>query len=295
MRPTGRRSSTDAVGCQRRPAPFTTGPVASIRLLAVCVALVVVLLGCAVAPAQALDFFTLWKRPEIPLNMVEGAWAEYRTQSMSGGRRESGAVRIACLDRGQGSDDESFVVELLPLREISPGVCEPLEGQGTRLRLSRDILGRRGQLLDHVLEIRRWTDGVEEVVPVDEVREDPLLSSSLEAEFVPQRIERADPTTRVIGGRQWLCDQFTMSAADTQSARLPAGNMVQVSEWEISAAVNEAIPFLGLAFVTERVRAESHLDPPNRRMSLPPARVRVELMELVGFGMGAEAVLIPSD
>lgn len=245
--------------------------------------------------AQALDFFTLWRQPNIPLQMIEGSWADYRTQVMAGGRRETDQVRISCLGREFGSDDDSWILELLYLEETDDGSLEPVPGQGTRLRVSRDLLKRQGQLLDHVLEIHQWRDGKAERVSPQDVKNDPLMAASLSSDFAPDNLEISGQTTRVIQGRQLICDQFAMTAADSQTARLPAGEMVQVSTWEVTAAVSSEIPFLGLAYVTERVRSESRLDPPNKRMQMPPARIRVELMELVAFGTGAQPVLGPAD
>jgi hypothetical protein len=67
--------------------------------------------------------------------------------------------------------------------------------------------------------------------------------------------------------------------------------MIQVTTREVSAAVNADIPFLGLAYVAERVRSESRLEPPSPRFRAPPAQVRVEVMELVGYGTDAQPLL----
>lgn len=287
MRRTGKRSSTSAAKASlQRTGPVWPGPSRIVLPLALAAALLVQ------APvAGALDFFTLWRQPQIPLQITEGAWADYGTQVMSGGRRESDIVRIACLDRAAGTDDESWVFELLYLEEKPDGELVPLPGEGTRLRISRDILERRGALLDHVIEIESWSGGVPERITPDQLRDDPLIANSLSAEFIPERVESGAATTRVVAGHQLLCDQFVMTAADTQIARLPAGEVIQVSSWEVVAAVNAEVPFLGLAFVSERTSAESTMDPPNRRMQLPPARIRAEKMELVGYGTGAKPVL----
>ncbi len=53
---------------------------------------------------RALDVFTLWRQPEIPLRLTEGDWVDYRTQSLAGGRREEGLTRIVCMDSAGGSD-----------------------------------------------------------------------------------------------------------------------------------------------------------------------------------------------
>lgn len=253
------------------------------------------MISSGVRPVRALDVFTLWRQPELPLRMVEGAWADYRTQVMVGGRRDEGLTRIICLDRANGSDDETWLLELIPLDELPDGSFVPVPGEGARLRLSRTMLNRQGHLLDAVVEVEKWRDGIPEKISEDQLRNDPLVSASLDTEFTPDRTERKDPTNRVVSGTQYLCEQFIMSAADTQSADLPAGRMIQTTTREITAAVHEEIPFLGLAFAAERVRSESKLDPPSRKFSAPPPQVRVEVMELLGFGYHAKPVLGPRD
>ncbi len=282
MRHTGKRSNTSPSARSGRSAGPAVSFVLGFFLLSVV---------ASVPAAQALDLFTLWRQPMIPLQMQEGAWADYRTQVMAGGRRSEGLTRIVCLDRRSGSDDESWLVEMLPLQEEEDGSLQPVPGEGLRLRISRSILRREGSLLDAVTEVVQWRDGRGHAATVAELRDDPLVSASLESDFVASEVQVGRPTTRVVRGRQYLCDQFVFSAADTQAAELPAGRMIQTTTREISAAVNSRIPFLGLAFVTERVRAESILDPPSRKFSPPPARVRVEIMELVDFGGKAKPFL----
>ncbi len=238
-------------------------------------------------PARALDVFTLWRQPELPLRMEEGAWADYRTQVMAAGRSDEGLTRIVCLGREHGSDNETWLIELLPLTEQADGSLVPVPGEGARLRLSRRLLDRQGHLLDSIVEVEKWRDGIPEKISKEQLLDDPLVSASLDSEFSPDTTEIKDPTTRVIGGTQYLCDQFVMSAADTQTAELPAGRMIQMTTREITAAVNEGIPFLGVAYAAERVRSDSKLDPPSRKFSPPPPQVRVEVMELVGFGSQA--------
>lgn len=234
---------------------------------------------------------TLWRQPELPLRLETGAWADYRTQVMSGGRRESGLTRIACLGRKGDGTDAPWILEMVPLEEGPGGVCTPLPADGVQLTVAASITGRTGTLLDHVLEARRWLDGRWEPFDRQELRSDPLLSSSLEQDFVAGRVQQDPPTTRVIQGRELLCAQFTLAAADTQVAALPAGRMIQVTTREIAVAVHPDVPFLGLAYAAERVRSESSLDPPSSRLRPPPAQVRVEIMELVAYGTGAKAAL----
>jgi hypothetical protein len=259
-------------------------------LLALAVTVLLVSMT-GVRPVRALDVFTLWNQPEIPLNLVEGAWVEYQMQVMAGGRQETGLTRVVCL----GRDKDTWLLELLPLDEAEDGARTPVPGEGAQLRLSVAALESRGHLLDAVVEAVQWRNGVAENVSLAELRNDPLVAASLDSEFRPQETEEEDPTTRVISTRQFLCRQFVMSAADTQSVDLPAGRMVQVTTREISAAVNAEIPFLGVAYAAERIRSDSHLDPPSDRMGPPPPRIRVEVMELVGLGTGATAVLVAVD
>jgi len=251
------------------------------------VLLLALLLTVVPSAAEALDIFTLWRQPDIPLTLTEGDWVDYRSQVMAGGRRTESALRVVCLDRAGGTDDDTLVLELLPLREVSPGVIEPIPGEGVKLRVSRSLLSRQGQLLDAVLRVVNWSEGQSQEMTAAELQADPLVSTSLMSDFQADTVERQDQTTRVVGDQQLLCDQFVFTSADTQSVALPAGNMRQISTIEISAAVNADVPFLGLAYAAERVRAESTLDPPSDRFRAPPPRIRVEIMELVGFGHGA--------
>lgn len=273
MRPIGKRSST--------------------RGVAVLAALLCVVSG--VRPARALDVFTLWKQPQIPLRLVEGEWADYRFEVMSGGRQERSLTRVACLDRAGGSDDGAWVVEILPLAEDQDGRLTPVAGEGLRLRLSRRLLTRTGSLLDHVLNARQWTAGKASELTADQLREDPLLADSFREDFTAATAQKGTPTTRVVGGVQYLCDQTVMAAADTQLATLPGGRLRQVTVRELAAATHGDLPFLGLAYASERVRSESTLDPAEGRLRPPPARVRVEVMELVAHGRGARPALGRTD
>lgn len=257
----------------------------------------VLVLGCCFLGARtvrALDVFTLWRQPEIPLRIVEGDWVDYRTQTLSGGRREEGLTRVVCLDQAHGSDDETWLLEILPLVEVD-GQLQPVEGEGLHLRVSRKLATRTGAFLDLIVGATQWQDGQPQDLSPSDLRDDPLVSASLTRDFTPDTTERKGPTTRIVGDRQFTCDQFVMAATDTQVAVLPAGRMVQVTTREIVAAVNPEIPFLGLAYVSERERSDSRLDPPSRRFKAPPARVRVEVMELVAFGHGALPVLNTTD
>jgi hypothetical protein len=257
---------------------------------AVAVAAVILLALVPVKPAQALDLFTLWQQPEIPLQMTEGTWVDYRGQTMSGGRSKVSLTRIACLSMDDGSDNESWILEIYPLIEQRDGTLVAEPGQGVRLRLSRDVLAREGSLMDGVTHVQQWQNGVKTELSKDEWRNDPLVSVSLSGSFSPQTVETGSPTTRFISGRQLLCDPFVYTEADTQSVVLPAGKMTQTRSHVITASVNSEIPFLGLAYITEKVTAESKMSPPNKRFSDPMPSITVEIMELVGYGAKVRSV-----
>ncbi len=268
-------------------------PLLSAVRIFMALALIVVLLTAA--PAAALDLFTLWKQPEIPLRMQEGSWVDYRSQVMAGGRREEGLTRLVCLTRADGSDDKTLLLELLPLQEQKDGTLLPLPGQGAQIRVSRDVLKREGSLLQSIVAVHHWQDGRPQEITPEELRDDPMISTSFTSDFVPDEVSSQQSTTRIVGGHQMTCRQWILASADTQSVVMPAGKMNQISTREIAAAVNEEIPFLGLAYASERVRSVSSLDPPNRKIPVPPARIRVEVMELVGFGFDAVAHLSAGD
>ncbi len=243
----------------------------------------------AAAPARALDIFTLWRQPMIPLHMTVGAWADYRSVTQEAGRNDEELIRIQCV----GATAGAWLVEMLPLRETK-GELTPLAGEGWSLRLSQRLLRREGQLGDHVERVVRWRGGIPTELAPAEWRDDPLVASSLRADFQPRRSEVAGSTVRVIGRRELLCDQFEFSAADTVLVDLPRGRLLQVASREISAAVSAEIPFLGLAYASERNTAAAHIDPPDPRRRLPPPSVQIQIMELVGFGNGARAALGPA-
>jgi hypothetical protein len=202
---------------------------------------------------------------------------------------------VACLDRSGGTDDQAWIVEILPLNEETDGRLVPVPGEGLQLRLSRRLLSRGGSLLDHVLEARQWAGGRVTEMSADQLRQDPLLADSFNEEFTAATVTPGTPTTRVIGGVQYLCDQTVMAAADTQVASLPAGRLSQVTTRELAVATHAGLPFLGLAYASERVRSDSSIEPAGGRLRPPPARVRVEIMELVAHGKGARPALGRAD
>ena len=275
-RPTGSGSVTDR---SHSVVPRRRGR--SLLAPAVCA-----LLLCA-APAHALDVFTLWSRPELPLSLAPGARADYRTQTLETGRRSDDALRVQCV----AEDVSGWWVELLPLVEVEAGVLAPAPGEGWRLHLGRGLLERRGDLAAHVLAVEQWQEGRGRVLDPAEWREDPLVQSSLRSEFVPDERSELEGTMRVVGGRELPCAHYLMAAADTTLLTLPRGELRQIHRREITAAVNADVPFLGLAYAAERSETRSTLVPEGSRKA-PRPEIRVEIMELVGFGNDAAPVLV---
>lgn len=237
-------------------------------------------------PAAALDLFTLWRQPMLPLNMTVGGWADYSSISHSRGQRNENLVRIQCVEHYGSDETGGWVVELLPLGLVDQR-REPLPGEGLRLYFSQRLLRRDAPLMDVVEKVERWEGGQGSVLDPTEWRENPFVSSSLRAEFTPDSSELISSSVRVVDTLELLCDHFQMTALDTQRVQLHQGHLEQVSSWEITAAVNDKIPFLGVAFAAERTHAESRLDPPSERFTAPAPVTKVETMELVAFGDGA--------
>jgi hypothetical protein len=277
-RVSGRRSPTDLAA----RAACAGGR----RLLSPAVSVLALLL--AATPAVALDFFTLWQRPELPLNLAAGQWANYRRQALSEGRRTNDLVRIQCLGRDA---QDHWLLEVLPLVETDRNVFEIVPGEGLRLQLTDAFAERRGSIVDAVAEVRLWRNGEVRVLDRREWRRDPLVTASFSGEFAPEVVQERPPTVRVIGERELRCQQLVFAAADTQSARLPGSVMIQTATQEVSAAVHPDIPLLGLAYASERIRAESRLEPPSDRLPTPPTSVRVEILECLGFGDDARPAL----
>jgi len=246
--------------------------------------------------AGALDIFTLWRQPQVPLRLEVGAWAEYKSTSLASGRRGEDLLRIQCVgqpDGGRGEAD-SWLLEIVPLT-ASGSLLRPQPGEGVRLRLSSAVLARQGDLLDAVVSVKRWQKGVVTQLSAAEWRDDPLVADTFGRDFRADQVEVKERGVRVIGKRELDCEQFVFTAQDTQSVRIPAGQLVQVTREEVTAAVHREIPFLGLAYVAERVRSESHLDPPSSRFSPPAPQASVQTLECVGYGMGARSLLEGSD
>ncbi len=227
----------------------------------------------------------------IPLNMIVGSWADYSTVTLTGGRRSEDLVRIQCVGRAQEAPARGWVVELLPLQEVD-GTLAVIPGEGLSLQISQEILRREADLVDVIQKVVRWQDGEPRELSPAEWREDPLVEASLVREFQPESVEFLGGAVRVVRGQELACDQFQMTAADTQAIELPAGRLEQVTRWEVTAAISAHIPFLGIAFAAERTRAESHLDPPSERFEPPPPATRVETLELIAYGNRATPQLV---
>ncbi|MFO7654267.1 MAG: hypothetical protein R6X25_10660 [Candidatus Krumholzibacteriia bacterium] len=248
----------------------------------------------AVTPAAALDLFTLWRRPEVPLAIQVGAWTDYRTIRRAAGRVSDEIVRLQLVGRtGNGSGD--WIVEVLPLvEEGDNGPRRPRPGEGVRLHLDPAVTARQGDLADLVRDVIQWRDGVPQRLRPAEWRDDPLVSASLADELEVGPAVEQQETTRVVQGENLLCRQFLWAAADTQRVRLPHGELRQVTTREITAAVHPDVPLLGVVFAAERSRAESEIDPPSSRFPPPPPEVEVHTLELVGYGHDARPALGPA-
>jgi len=241
-------------------------------------------------PASALDLFTLWRQPMLPLHMIVGSWVDYNTVSQAEGKRSENLVRIQCISRFGDEKSGGWIVEIVPLHERN-GSLTPVLGEGLRLYLSQRLL-RRDADLKHVIErVERWQDGRATELPPAEWRENPFVASSLKAEFAPDSSELVSSSIRVVSGREIPCDHFQMTATDTQRVTLPKGQLEQVSRWEITTAINANVPFLGIVFAAERTYAESRLHPPSERFTPPPPVTRIETMELIGYGNEAAPIL----
>ncbi|NTV04485.1 hypothetical protein HGA89_06215 [bacterium] len=266
MRRTGRRSSTDP----RRAA-------------AVVAAVLLALL--APGGAAALDVFTLWQRAEAPLSLAVGDRVDYSATTLEAGRRTTELLRVQCVADGPAG----WQLEILPLEATRSGLA-PRPGEGLRLVLSHDVSRREGDLAGLVSRVVQWSGGRGRDLDPAQWRDDPLAASLLDADFRPDAVTSQGETTRVVEGRDLLCRQFTLVAADTARITLPRGEMVQVHRREISAAVHPGVPFLGLAFAAERSETSATVIPAGRR-SPPPPTQKVETMELVGYGRDAKPAL----
>jgi len=241
-------------------------------------------------PGQALDLFTLWRQPMIPLHLMAGDWADYHSTSLHGGRRSTNTVRVQCVGSTETAEGRSWLIELIPLSEAPSGL-QPIPGEGLLLQLADGILRREGALLDLTQRVVQWEDGVPHELSPDQWRDDPLVASSLESEFEPESVELTGSTNRMVGRQKLACDVFELAAADTQRISLPHGAMEQIALWEVAAEVNSEVPFFGVVFISERTASQSRLDPPSARFTPPPPVIEVETMELIGYGSGADPIL----
>ena len=281
MTPTGIRLPTD----HRAPARMTNSgrSLGAPAVVASCLALVVLL---SAGGAWALDVFTLWRQPEAPLRIEVGSRVDYQGTSIETGRRRTEALRIQCVDR----TDAAWLIEILPLEWLD-GTPVPMPGRGLRLTVDQRLADRSGNLIDHVLKVEQWDDGVHTELPPEQWRDDPLASAFLDSGFVPDTTEAQGSTTRVVDEIDLLCAQFTLTAGDTTHIALPHGEMIQIHTREVSVAVHADVPFLGLAYAAERAETRSELVPAGRR-SPPPPSMTVEIMELIDFGEDAVSAFV---
>jgi hypothetical protein len=241
-------------------------------------------------PARALDLFTLWRQPMIPLHMIVGSWVDYNSVTQAEGRRSEDLVRIQCVGRFGDEMSDGWIIEIVPLHE-KEGKLTPLQGEGLRLHLSQRLLQRDADLKHVIEKVERWQDGQPVELPPSEWRDDPFVASSLKVEFAPDTSELVSSSIRVVSGRELSCDHFQMTATDTQRVTLPTGHLEQVSRWEVTTAVNANVPFLGIVYAAERTHAESRLHPPSDRFAPPPPVTRIETMELIDYGNKAVPIL----
>lgn len=237
------------------------------------------------APAASLDLFTLWHAAAGSLSIAPGDRVDYRNVTIEQGRRRTELVRLQCV----GEDGGHWLLELLPLRE-GPDGLHPLPGEGWRLELAKTAATARGGLDEHVGRVVHWLEGEPRTVDAAEWREDPLLQASLAVDFHPESREVRPRTTRVVAGRDLLCDQMVLVDRDTSRVELPRGVLLQIHVREVSASYEASVPFLGVVHAAERAETRASVEPAGSR-PLPPPRVRVETMELVDFGRDAVAWL----
>jgi len=235
--------------------------------------------------ALALDVFTLWRQPEAVMRIAPGCRVDYLTTSLEAGRRRVELLRIQCV----GESETDWTIEVLPLTETPDG-REPLPGEGLRLTIGKGLADRAGSLVDYVREVVQWQEGEARSLPPEQWRDDPLTGAFLESDFVADSKSSEGRTTRVVGEADLLCEQFTLVADDTTRIDLPRGRMLQIHHREVSAAIHEEVPFLGVAYAAERTETRSELEPAGRREPPPPSS-RVEIMELLDFGTDAVSCL----
>lgn len=240
-----------------------------------------VLLCLLTVPASALDLFTLWHHEAGRFAIEAGDRVDYRSVTVERGRRREELVRLQCVEE----DAQRWVLELLPLVADGEGL-RPLPGEGWRLELAKTALSRAGRLEDHIGRVEQWLEGEPRTLSVSEWRDDPLLQTTLTADFRPESEEEQAPTTRKAGGRDLLCSQIVMVDRDTSRVELPRGSLLQIHTREVSASFHDDIPFLGMAHAAERMETQSTVEPAGARRP-PPPRIRVETMELMDFARDA--------
>jgi len=228
--------------------------------------------------ALALDLFTFWNDPDIALVAETGDWALYRMITLDAGRRTEDLVRFRC----ESVDDDGWRLTVYPVVENDEGFSD-VPSDAWSFTLDRDAPADAASLADHVSDVVRMIDGEPRAIADREWKEDPLLNASLGDGFAPDVRERTGDTTRVVGGRDLLCGGLKLASRDSTRIELPRGVLLQIHTRDVSVALHQDVPFLGVVFASERGETRSELDPPGRRRQ-PPPRQRIETMELIDFG-----------
>jgi hypothetical protein len=271
MKPTGPRSHirTES-GRSGRGRTLRSSAVALIGIVAAFLAPV---------GAQALDLFTFWNDPDIALAADAGDWALYRMVTLDAGRRTEDLVRFRC----DAVDDDGWRLTVYPVVENDEGFFD-VPSDAWSFTLGRGATTDAASLADYVSDVIRMIDGEPRSIADREWKEDPLLNASLGDGFAPDVREPTGDTTRVVGGRDLLCAGLKLASTDSTRIELPRGVLLQIHTRDVSVALHDDVPFLGVVFASERGETRSELDPPGRRRQ-PPPRQRIETMELIEFGV----------
>jgi hypothetical protein len=237
-------------------------------------------------PALALDVFSLWRQPELAIEIFDGAWVEYRTQTVEGGKRSIEYTRLQCV----GENGSYWTIEAVPMEETGNRL-QPIPGEGWRFELSRTVLEREGNLLDYINTVIHWEGGTATSLSGEQWRDDPLLATSFPSGLPLSGLEEKDGTVRVVSGVELMCRQYVVAVHDTNTVALPRGEMKQYLYKEVGVAVHENVPFFNIAYAAERINTETAIIPQGRSRRPPPPTSRVQIMELVGYGRSAESTL----
>ena len=225
-------------------------------------------------PVRALDVFTLWRQPEIPLQHGRGRLG--RLPHPGHGRRpaRAGPDRASPAWTGRRTDDGSWLLEMLPLDEDATAACTPLPGEGVRLRLSRDLLSREGTLAGRRrAKPIQWRDGqADRISPGGAARRSP--GGGLPARGIPSRpVAEAGPHHPRDRQRHPVPVRPVRDGGRRHPARRPAGRPDDPGHdpGDHRGGPSPSCPSWAWPIVTERIRAESRLDPPSRRISAAAA------------------------